>query len=124
MTIDGEVVISNAGHPPPLVIAGGHHTEVRGDRRADWAVLRVAVFVDAPDARERRHAADVHRRAHGSAEPPRGMEYGTSRLEGVASGVARGSVEDLLQTTIADQVAFRGSSANTDEVTVLALRRM
>ena len=28
LAVDGELVIANAGHPPPLAIAGTHHTDV------------------------------------------------------------------------------------------------
>jgi hypothetical protein len=65
---DGEVTISNAGHPPPLVIAGGHNTEVRATGVPIGAVVRVQVFVNSLDARQGRHAADIHRLTHRSAE--------------------------------------------------------
>jgi sigma-B regulation protein RsbU (phosphoserine phosphatase) len=123
MSMAGEVVISNAGHPPPLVSAGGHNTEVRATGPP------IGLFCESQFSSTRLTLAKgdtllMYTDGLTEAQNSVAMEYGPSRLDAVASGAARGSVEDLLQATIADQVAFSGSGPNADDVTVLALRRM
>jgi phosphoserine phosphatase RsbU/P len=120
---DGEVLIGNAGHPPPLAIAGQYHTEIRATG------VPVGLFCESQFSSTRLTFApgdtllvytDGLTEAHNcSAE-----EYGVARVEQSAARTARRSVSELVSAVVADQAAFRESCPNTDDVAVLAIRRV
>ena len=53
-----------------------------------------------------------------------GEEYGADRLLQVATGAAGEPISHVMAAVIQDHAAFRAGCRNTDDVTVLAIRRL
>jgi sigma-B regulation protein RsbU (phosphoserine phosphatase) len=118
----GEIEISNAGHPPPLVIRSA------GVDRVDATGLPVGMF--------RSERFDVARL---SLQPGEGFllytdgvvetlggagdEYGRNRLAAVVSASETLTAEGLVGACIDDLTVFRASARMADDVTVMAMRR-
>jgi sigma-B regulation protein RsbU (phosphoserine phosphatase) len=117
----GDVVISNAGHPPPLAITGERHTEVRATG------VPIGLFCESQSSSTRLtlSAGDtllMYTDGLSEARNTAGEEYG-NRLEEAAARAAHQPPGDLLQAIIADQAAFRGECADADDLTAMAIRR-
>jgi phosphoserine phosphatase RsbU/P len=123
LTADGDVVIANAGHPPPLAIAGARHTDVRATG------VPMGMFCESQFSARRLTFAPgdtllVY--SDGLTEARNGVdeEYGSARVQRIATETALEPVERLLAATLRDQAAFRDRCPNSDDVTVLAIRRL
>jgi phosphoserine phosphatase RsbU/P len=120
---DGEVLIGNAGHPPPLVIASQGRTEIRATD------VPVGLFCESQFSSTHLSFAPgdtllVYTDGLTEARNCSGDEYGVARVEQCAARTARRSVTELVSTVVADQAAFRVDCPNTDDVAVLAIRRI
>ena len=118
----GEVVISNAGHPPPLVIGGQGQTEVHATG------VPIGLFCQSQFSSTRLtlSAGDtllVYSDGITEARSATGEEYGAARLERIAAAAARQPVAQFVASVVADQASFRAGNPNADDVTVLAIRR-
>lgn len=118
---DGEVVIGNAGHPPPLAIEAGRPREVRATG------VPVGMFCESEfsTTRLRLGLGDtllVYTDGLTEGMNNRGEEYG-GRLERLVAGAAHTPLAELLDATLVDQAAFRDGAPNVDDLTVLAIRR-
>jgi sigma-B regulation protein RsbU (phosphoserine phosphatase) len=118
----GEIVLSNAGHPPPLAIVANGRTEVRATG------VPIGLFCHAGFTSARLTFAPgdtlfIYSDGLTEARNRLGAEYGVERVETVIARMARRSLADLVKAAVADQAAFR-DGANHDDLTVLALRRI
>lgn len=118
---DGGAVIANAGHPPPLAITGKQHRQVRATG------VPIGMFCESQftSTQLRLDAGDtllLFTDGLTEATNPAGDEYG-ARLEDIARRAAHLPVADLVSAVMSDQAGFRRGSANTDDLTVLAIRR-
>ena len=119
---DGEAVISNAGHPPPLVMTGGGHVEVR----ATGVPIGLLCESQFSTTRLSLSAADtllMYTDGLTEARNAAGEEYG-SRIEAAAARAVHLPVPELLQAIVAEHAGFRGECANSDDLTLLAVRRV
>lgn len=121
-TPDGAVQISNAGHPPPLLIQEG-----RVDR-IDSTGLPLGMF------RDEQFDVSHWNLAHGDtlvlytdglaeAEDPAGRAYGDERLSAIVTRSPALELHALLQSLVRDLVVFQSGLKRRDDVTVAALRR-
>ena len=113
--------MSNAGHPPPLVITGGHHQEVRATGvpigmfcESQFSSTHVTLGVG--------DTLLMYTDGLTEARNGNGEEYG-DHVEDVARRVANLPVSDAVQAIIADHQQFRGDCPNADDLTILAIRR-
>jgi sigma-B regulation protein RsbU (phosphoserine phosphatase) len=118
----GEVEICNAGHPPPLLIRAG------GIERLDATGLPIGMFCSES------FSSETVRLAPGEAlllytdglletQNSNAIEYGIDRLLALAAGPlleSRATVANCLK----DLTSFRGSAAATDDLTIMAVRRL
>jgi len=123
LAADGQVVIANAGHPPPLAIVGTSHTDVRATG------VPMGMFCESQFTAQRLTLAPgdsliVYSDGWTEARNSAGEEYGADRLLQVATAAAYESVSHVMTAVIHDQAAFRAGCPNTDDVTVLAIRRL
>lgn len=123
VTTGGDVVIANAGHPPPLVIAGERHTDVEATG------VPMGLFCESQFSATRLTFAPgdtllVYSDGLTEARDSSDEEYGAPRVERVATVAAQQSVENLVAAAVRDQASFRAGCPNTDDVTVLAIRRL
>jgi sigma-B regulation protein RsbU (phosphoserine phosphatase) len=123
LAADGGVVIANAGHPPPLAIAGSGHRDVRATG------VPMGMFCDSRfTARQLRFAPGdsliVYSDGLTEARNSAGEEYGSDRLLQVSAATAYTPVSQMMTAVLRDQTAFRDGCPNTDDVTVLAIRRL
>jgi phosphoserine phosphatase RsbU/P len=118
----GEVQISNAGHPPPLAIAGQRHTDIRATG------VPVGLFCESQFSSARLTFASgdtllLYTDGLTEARNRSGHEYGVARVEQSAAGAARRTITELMKAVLEDQVAFRDGCPNEDDLAVLAIRR-
>lgn len=118
---DGEVAISNAGHPPPLIVAEGHQTEVRATG-LPIGMFCESQFSSAHLTLARGDTLLIYTDGLSEARNAAEEEYG-SRIEQSAARAAHLPVVELLEAAIADQQRFSGDCANADDLTALAIRR-
>jgi phosphoserine phosphatase RsbU/P len=123
LTPDGNAVIANAGHPPPLVIAHSGYADVRATG------VPMGMFCDSAFTTEHLTFSSgdtllIYSDGLTEARNPADEEYGAARLERAASAAADKPIADLLSLVIRDQAAFRAGAPNGDDVSVLAIRRV
>jgi phosphoserine phosphatase RsbU/P len=115
---DGEVVLSNAGHCPPIVVRGGEATILPATS------VPIGLFADAPFPSmrltlDRSDSLIVYTDGVTEATDEGGREYGSERLVASALGHRAADVRDLVARCLADGSSFR----RHDDVTLFALRR-
>ena len=118
---DGEVEITNAGHPPPIVIGTGGVTKIDATglpigmfQNEDFEVNRLQLSPDDTLMIYTDGAVEV--------EDGRGQEYGTDRLASVAERSLSLPLPALVHACLTDLAGFRGNPKRSDDVTILALR--
>lgn len=119
---DGRVVISNAGHPPPLALTRDGDAEVRATG------VPLGMFCESQFTSAELHAASgdtllVYSDGLTEARNQAGEEYGAVRLRNAVVGAPRLPVDALLDRAVRDQAQFRAGVPNLDDVTLLAIRR-
>jgi sigma-B regulation protein RsbU (phosphoserine phosphatase) len=122
-TARGDLEICNAGHPPPLVI---RHARVD---RVDATGFPVGMFRD-----ERFEVSRMTLGPHETlllytdgvveAQDASGAEYGTDRLSVTANASRSAAVQSLVTACVQDLGAFRSHASPSDDLTVMALRRV
>lgn len=121
LTTDGEVAVGNAGHLPPLIIGPD------GDRAIDATGIPIGMFCQSQFSATRLTlgAEDtllIYTDGLTEARNASGDGYGR-RVTDIARRAVRSRVGDLLDAVVSDQAAFRGDCTNTDDLTLLAIRR-
>jgi sigma-B regulation protein RsbU (phosphoserine phosphatase) len=118
----GEVEISNAGHPPPLLIRQERvdHIDATGlplgmFRSEQFEVSRLALLPGDTFV--------LYTDGIVEAEDGLGNAYGTHRLSATAAGSRALGLHALVRACVQDLAAFRGGATKTDDVTVVAIRR-
>jgi sigma-B regulation protein RsbU (phosphoserine phosphatase) len=118
----GRVEVSNAGHPPPLLIrdtgvdrvgATGLPVGLFHSERFEVAIVDLAprdMFLLYTDG-----VVD--------AEDRSGADYGVDRLSAVASRARRSELVDVLDACARDVAAFRGGARRADDATVMGIKR-
>ncbi len=119
---DGELELSNAGHPPPLLVRRGDVTRIAASGlpmgvfcRASFGFHKVrlepgdtlVLYTDGLTEARDRHDA----------------EYGLERLARLVASRHAGMPDALADACLADLAAFRGGSPRTDDLTLMVIRR-
>lgn len=119
---DGEIEICNAGHCPPLVAAGGKITEIA----ATGVPLGLFAGVEYSAHRLRLQPGDtLLLYTDGVSETHNGREeYGSARLCELLHQRRSLGPAALLDACRTDLAAFRGDSGQTDDLTLMGVRRL
>jgi phosphoserine phosphatase RsbU/P len=118
----GEAEVVNAGHPPPLLLAGGEVRELPPTG------LPVGMFCTPAYGVERFRLAPgdalvLYTDGLSEAVDRAGGEYGGRRPAHVLAGRAGAAAEALTAALRADLEAFRAGGPATDDLTLMAIRR-
>ena len=118
----GELEITNAGHPPPLLITR------QGVTRIDATGLPIGMFHNENfDVTHLRLGPDdtllMYTDGVVEAEDGEGHEYGTQRFAGVAVEALNLELPALVHACLTDLAGFRSGTTRSDDVTLVALRR-
>ena len=119
---DGEVLISNAGHPAPLVVQGEH----RNDVRATGVPLGLFCESKFSTARLTLAAGETlfaYTDGLSEASDESGGEFGLERIEEAVKRAALLPPADFLESIRKEHRQFQPSSLNADDLTMLAIRR-
>ena len=119
----GEVEISNAGHVPPLVARN------REIERVAPTGIPIGMFCDArfTVTRLRLSPGDtilLYTDGVNEALDGSGREYGIDRLGGLLATSARQAAPELIAEFVRDLQTFRSGSAQADDLTLMAVRRV
>ncbi len=119
----GEIEVCNAGHPPPLVVRAS------GIARVDSTGLPIGMFCSE------RFTSQVVQLDPGETlllytdglletQNSSGVEYGIDRLVALAGSAATLEPKAIVDACLADLASFRGAVAATDDLTIMAVRRL
>jgi phosphoserine phosphatase RsbU/P len=119
---EGGVTLANAGHCPPVVLAGGRAAVVPPTS------VPIGMFADAPFPADRFTLAPgdtliAYTDGVSEAVDPAGAEYGSERLILAAGRHADLAPSRLVDGCLADLERFRREAERPDDVTLFALRR-
>jgi phosphoserine phosphatase RsbU/P len=119
----GRIEICNAGHCPPLIVRGG------GVEPLAATGLPVGLFSASEyTVSEARLAPGDHILLYTDglteARDGAGTEYGVDRLSRVVRDRHTLPPRDLIQSCLGDLASFRGRSPKSDDLTLLAIRRV
>ena len=122
LTSDGDVVVANAGHPPPFVV--GQHRQALVVPTGTAAGL----FCDSEfgSTRLRLNPGEtlvLYTDGVTEAFDDAGHEYGADRLQAVAASAAARDLPELLAHVGADHDRFLSGAPRGDDFTLLAIRR-
>jgi sigma-B regulation protein RsbU (phosphoserine phosphatase) len=120
---EGQLEISNAGHPPPIHLHDGEATML------DPTSVPVGLFCqkDYPERHVEVAAGDsLVLYTDGVTETfgANDSEYGVDRLVAVARANASRTASALVAACIKDMEAFRAGIRRTDDVTLMVIRRL
>jgi serine phosphatase RsbU (regulator of sigma subunit) len=117
------LVFTNAGHCVPLLRRGERVFPLHAER-AHIAPIGVMQDLEVGEARVQLHSGDmlvlISDGIH-EARDARGNEYGLKRLSRRIR-TARGNVEDVVKAILQDVDAHVGSSAQSDDMTIVAMQ--
>jgi sigma-B regulation protein RsbU (phosphoserine phosphatase) len=119
----GEIEVCNAGHPPPLVIRAS------GIARLDATGLPIGMFCSESFTSQSLRLEPgetllLYTDGLLEAQNSDGMEYGIERLCALAAPAATLAPKALLAACLRDLASFRGTVASTDDLTIMAVRRV
>lgn len=118
----GEVEVCNAGHPPPLFIAGG------GVAQIEATGLPLGAFCDEQFTTSRvrvepGQAILLYTDGLSEARDTSGRMYGTDRVRELFRGQRGSGPKDLIETCLKDLALFRTGAPAGDDLTIMAIRR-
>lgn len=118
----GEVEVCNAGHPPPILVAGG------GVLSIEATGLPLGAFCDEQFTTHRVHvepgqAIVLYTDGLSEARDRSGRMYGSDRIGGLFFGLHPNLPKDLIDACLKDLAAFREGAPAGDDLTIMALRR-
>lgn len=118
----GELEVCNAGHLPPLLIAGGGVTQIEATGlplgafcNEEFATSRVLV--------EPGQALLLYTDGLSEARDASGRMYGTDRVRALVLGQRGRGPKDLIETCLRDLASFRTGAPAGDDLTIMAIRR-
>lgn len=119
---DGSLELCNAGHCPPLLLAGGCVREIAPTG------LPVGTFLSASWSRHELRLAggDVlvaFTDGVTEARDASGAEYGSDRLAALLPGIGRAAGRDIVDACLADLHAFTRGRPPEDDLSILVVRR-
>jgi phosphoserine phosphatase RsbU/P len=117
----GEIEISNAGHPPPLLV----HNDVV--MRIDATSVPIGLFCSGRFSSCRVQLAPgdallLYTDGLPETESPAGEAYGIDRIADLAVSASR-TPSALVDACVRDVATFRGAAVATDDLTIFAVSR-
>jgi len=122
-TATGELLYINAGHESPVIFRPGKEPEIL---ECTGGVLGLFPFAQYSTARTRLLPGDLlfsYTDGVNEAKNESGDQFSDDRILAVGAD-ASGDAAGLLRDMIAGIEAFRGAAAQSDDITMLALRRL
>jgi sigma-B regulation protein RsbU (phosphoserine phosphatase) len=119
----GELVYTNAGHNPPLVVraTGGFETLANGGMIL--GILPKAVYSDAYARLEPGDILILFSDGVTEASDPRGDEFGEARLAELVASLRDRSAAEIVDAINTAVFAFTEGAPAADDITVVAVRR-
>jgi sigma-B regulation protein RsbU (phosphoserine phosphatase) len=122
----GEIEVCNAGHPPPLVIRPGGPA---GIVRLDATGLPIGMFCSERFSSqivqlEPREMLLLYTDGVLETQNSGGEEYGIERLVERSAAAAMLAPKAIVADCLGDLASFRGALASTDDMTIMAVRRL
>ena len=122
----GEIEVCNAGHPPPLVVRGGGRGETL---RLDATGLPIGMFCSESFTSQTvrlEHGETLLLYTDGLLETRNssGVEYGIERLAALSVAAATLDSKSTVAACLGDLASFRGAVPSTDDLTIMAVRRV
>jgi phosphoserine phosphatase RsbU/P len=119
----GDIEICNAGHPPPLVVRAD------GVMRVDATSMPIGLFCTERFSTRTVNLASsetllLYTDGLIEARNGAGEEYGIERLCTLAPSASDLPPKGLIDACLKDLAAFRGRAAPTDDLTIMAVRRV
>lgn len=119
----GELVFSNAGHNPPLLIDhAGHVTKVPVPGGIALGILPGAPYTDVRLTMGRDDTLFLYTDGVSEANDPTGAEFGMDKLMAELTAAPNLSPEALTEKVVAAVAAFSDTAPQHDDITCLALR--
>ena len=119
----GELAYSNAGHNIPYLIDGnGVVRRLAGAHRLPLGILGAHPYDTATVRLERGDRIFLYTDGVTEALDGKGDEFSVERLEELLAREAGGSAGDLVQRCFEAVRGFAGEAAQSDDITVMALR--
>jgi sigma-B regulation protein RsbU (phosphoserine phosphatase) len=120
----GELVYTNAGHNPPLVVraAGGFDTLAGGGM-----ILGILPKASYSDSKAKLESGDVlilFSDGVTEASDPRGDEFGEERLAELVAGLRERPAAEIVEAINSAVAAFTEGAPAADDITVVAVRRL
>jgi sigma-B regulation protein RsbU (phosphoserine phosphatase) len=119
---DGQVELSNAGHPTALAVRREGVEEVPGSG-LPIGLFGGRTYTASQLSLDSGETLFLYTDGLTEARSPEGREYGTDRLRGTLAEHASARAGALVAAAMRDVVAHRAGSSSGDDLTILALRR-
>jgi phosphoserine phosphatase RsbU/P len=121
----GELVYSNAGHNPPLLVraAGGFETLAEGGGTF-LGIMPKAIFSDARARMEPGDVLVLFSDGVTEASDPRGEDFGEARLAELVAGMRDRPATEIVEAINSAVFAFTEGAPAADDITVVAARRL
>jgi sigma-B regulation protein RsbU (phosphoserine phosphatase) len=121
----GELVYTNAGHNPPLVVraAGGFELLTEGGGLF-LGIMPKAVYQDARAKLEPGDVLILFSDGVTEAPDPRGEEFGEERLAELVAGMRDRPAAEIVEAINSAVAAFTEGAPAADDITVVAVRRL
>jgi len=120
-TTHGVLRYANAGHPAPLLRRSWGAIEELTDQEPPFGVLEAATYADHPLSFHPGDALLLYSDGVIQASGPHGEAYGIDRLRAAWARVGGGPPEGTLAAIFAETEAFRGSSPQRDDLTIVVV---
>jgi sigma-B regulation protein RsbU (phosphoserine phosphatase) len=119
----GEIEVCNAGHPPPLVI------RANGIMRLDADGLPIGMFCSESFSShivqlEPGETLLLYTDGLLETQNSDGVEYGIDRLIALAASGAKLEPKAIVDACVGNLASFRGTATTTDDLTIMAVRRL
>jgi sigma-B regulation protein RsbU (phosphoserine phosphatase) len=123
MTPAGEVELANAGHPHPLLVQAGRI------RSIETTGLPLGLFFSGQyrTVRTTMSPGDtlfIYSDGPSQSRNPAMEEYSDARVSAFVAKEQAAAPEELIRRTLADLSSFRGAQPKSDDLTIMALRRL
>jgi sigma-B regulation protein RsbU (phosphoserine phosphatase) len=118
----GHIEVSNAGHPPPLVVRASDVSRIEATG-VPIGMFASSHYPSHAIGLERGEALLLYSDGIIESRDGHNDEYGVDRLAAAAAAAADSPPRDLIAACLHDVAAFRGLSRQNDDVTMMAIRR-
>lgn len=125
----GEIEVCNAGHPPPLVIRTSGPGGPDGIVRLDATGLPIGMFCSESFSSQivqldRGETLLLYTDGLLETQNLSGDEYGMERLLTLAASATALTPQAIVDRCVGNLASYRGTATSTDDVTVMAVRRL